>query len=38
MDGASEAAPVGWMRVLGSGSEAMDLSVGKAAQIGLRMV
>ena len=39
MDGASEAAPVGWMRVQGSGSEAMDESVSEAAPVvGFRMV
>ena len=38
MDGASEAALVGWMRVRRIGSEAVDLGVGKVALVGLRMV
>lgn len=37
VDGASEAAPVGWTRVRRSGSEAVDLCIGKAASVGLRM-
>lgn len=37
VDGAL-AAPVGWTRVRRSGSEAMDLGIGKAALRGLRMV
>ena len=38
VDGASEDAPIGWMRVRGSGSEAVNLGGGKAAPVGLRMV
>ena len=49
MDGASEAAPVGWMRVRGSGSGRVDYGVGEAVAVdegigeaapvvGLRMV
>ena len=38
MDRALKAALVGWMRVRRSGSEAVDLGVGKAALVGLRVV
>ena len=39
MDGASEDAPIGWMRGRGSGSEAVDEGVGEAASVvGFRMV